>query len=202
MQNKINRLNQHIDAETYEKREAEIKNALELVQSSDKAGYLPDETLMQLRELGGKTAPGPHGDEGYLTQEESICLSVRKGTLTDEERGIMEGHVSMTRRMLSEMSFPNQFRFVPGWASAHHEHLNGQGYPDGLMADEIPDEVRILTIIDVYDALTARDRPYKPAITPEDAFVILEDMANCGQIDARLLQLFKRSEVWKESARC
>ena len=202
LQNQINLLNLIIDADTYEKRKAEIRYALELVQSSDKAGFLSDGILTELRELSEKTAFGPNGEESYLTSEELTCLMVRKGTLTDEERGVMESHVSMTRRMLSEVSFPNHFRFVPHWASAHHEHLNGKGYPDGLTAEAIPLEVRILTIIDVFDALTARDRPYKPAMSIEKAFAVLDDMASGGQIDARLLRLFMDSEAWKEPARC
>jgi HD-GYP domain-containing protein (c-di-GMP phosphodiesterase class II) len=101
--------------------------------------------------------------------------------------------------MLSEMNFPKRYGNIPGWASSHHEFLNGKGYPDKLAGSEIPIEVRMLTIIDIYDALTARDRPYKPALPIEKAFGILTEMAAYGQIDERLLLLFKQSEVWKET---
>ena len=199
MQNEIDRLSRSITEEMYAHRAAEIQRAFELVQSSNKAGFLSDETLNEIARLGEKSACGPDGETAYITPEELVCLSVRKGTLTDEERRLMESHVSMTRRMLSQMSFPKHYRFVPVWASAHHEHLNGKGYPDRISDGDIPTEVRILTIIDVYEALTARDRPYKPAMPAEKAFFVLDDMANCGQIDARLLNLFKNSEAWKET---
>ena len=110
----------------------------------------------------------------------------------------MESHVLMTRRMLSEVRFPKGSRSVPVWAAAHHEFLNGRGYPDGLTAEEIPIETRILTILDIYDALTASDRPYKKTMTAEKAFAILDDMAMEGQIDKRLVKLFKDSQVWRE----
>jgi len=197
LQNQINMLHQSIDIDIYERRAAETEHALKLVQSANRVGYITEEMLTELRELGEKTAFGPHGEEPYLSPEELTCLMVRKGTLTDAERHTMENHVSMTQKMLAEMTFPRHFRFVPDWASAHHEHLNGKGYPQGLTAEKIPIEVRILTMVDIYDALTARDRPYKPALPSSKAFAILDDMASAGQIDARLVQLFRESEVWK-----
>ena len=202
LQNQIQRLEGAIDDDTFARRAQEIAQARTLVQDANVAGYLSDEMLEAVTALGARSAQGPFGEENFLTQDELDCLFVRKGTLTDDERHVIESHVTMTRRMLSEMRFPDPFRPVPGWASAHHEFLNGKGYPDGIKAEEIPLEVRILTILDVYDALTARDRPYKPAIPADRAFGILHDMAGDGQIDKRLLQLFQDSEAWKEPDPC
>ena len=185
-------------AERHAERRAELCAARELVEFADRAGFLPDEKLAAIRALGAATANGPDGPTPYLLDDELNCLLVRKGTLTDEERKIMESHVTMTRRMLCEMNFPKRYQLIPAWASSHHEYLNGSGYPDRLTADEIPTEVRALTILDIYDALTARDRPYKPAMPIEKAFAIMDDMAKGGQLDATLWDQFKMSEAWKE----
>ncbi|MDR1873757.1 MAG: HD domain-containing protein, partial [Synergistaceae bacterium] len=194
LQNEIECLSLSIDGSERARRAGELEAARELVEKSNRAGFLSDETLAALRELGGKT--GPDGTP-FLMDEELACLLVRRGTLTDEERRVMESHVLMTRRMLSEMNFPGHYKSVPGWASSHHEYLNGKGYPDNLSGEAIPVEVRILTVLDVYDALTAQDRPYKPATPTEKAFAILKDMAANGQLDPGIVERFIRSEAWK-----
>ncbi|MCL2009271.1 MAG: GAF domain-containing protein [Synergistaceae bacterium] len=198
LQNEIDFLNGSIDEIERDRRAAELIAAGELVEKADRAGFLTDETLAAIRALGEAKARAPEGDVPYLSDDELNCLLVQKGTLTDDERRIMENHVTMTRRMLDEMSFPKRYSSIPGWASMHHEYLDGSGYPDKLTGEAIPAEVRILTILDIYDALTARDRPYKPAIPPEKVFAILDGMAAAGQIDAKFLDLFRQSEAWKE----
>jgi len=106
-----------------------------------------------------------------------MCLCIQKGTLTEEERRIMESHVAVAQRMLEKIRFNNRFKDVPAWALCHHELLDGTGYPQGLQGESIPLEARILTILDVYDALTATDRPYKKPIPPQIAFTILCKMS-------------------------
>jgi HD-GYP domain-containing protein (c-di-GMP phosphodiesterase class II) len=199
LQAEIDHLRGSITEGEYTRCVAEIEDARELILASNAAGFLSDEHLSGILELGKLEANGPDGPEPYLTQDELICLSVRKGTLTDEERQIMQSHAVITGRMLGEVGFPKQYRAVPEWAASHHEYLNGKGYPNGHAAGDIPPEVRILTIIDIYDALTAQDRPYKPAMPAEKAFSILTNMAGDGQIDGRLLELFHRSEAWRIS---
>ena len=133
-----------------------------------------------------------------LDEKELEAITVRKGTLTDSERKQVQSHVVYTRRMLDKMHFKGIYREVPFWSGSHHEFLNGRGYPNGLTADDLPDQSRLLTIIDVYDALTAEDRPYKPPMPPEKAFGILKSMRDDGQIDGRLLDEFIESEAWKK----
>jgi HD-GYP domain-containing protein (c-di-GMP phosphodiesterase class II) len=190
MQAEIDFLKGIINEDTYKAKAEEADHARTLVEKANGAGFIPDDMMAELQALCAK--------EGYLTPGEQACITVRRGTLTNEEREIMESHVLMTRRILSEVRFPKNFRSVPVWAAAHHEFLNGKGYPDKLTADEIPTEVRIATILDIYDALTARDRPYKRGMPVEKAFSILEDMADKGQVDADFLALFKKSEAWKD----
>ncbi|MDR0249350.1 MAG: GAF domain-containing protein [Oscillospiraceae bacterium] len=197
MRAEIDLLRGDITPGEHERRAEEIGRIEALVSEADAAGYLTDETLAAVREAAETLAAGPDGPEPYLTAEEAACLAVRRGTLTDTERRLMESHVQITERILSQMSFPAQYRDVPGWASGHHELLNGKGYPRGLAGEDIPVPVRILTILDIYDALTANDRPYKPPMPPEKAFAILEDMARGGQLDTRLLALFAESGAWR-----
>ena len=85
---------------------------------------------------------------------------------------------------------------MPEWASAHHEYIDGSGYPDHLSGDELGREVRLLTILDIYDALTADDRPYKKPLPTEKAFSILHSMVEEGKIDGEILDLFEKSEAW------
>jgi hypothetical protein len=198
LQNEIACLDRSIDGAGYARRSGELEAARRLVEKSDRAGFLSDENLAEIRALAEKT--GPDGKTPFLTVEELTCLSVRKGTLTDEERRVMESHVLMTRRMLSEMSFPRHYQSIPDWASAHHEYLNGEGYPDKLTGKAIPVEARILTVLDIYDALTAGDRPYKPAMSVEKALAILKEMADSGRLDTKIVDRFIRSEAWQGRA--
>jgi len=108
----------------------------------------------------------------------------------------MENHVMLTKKMLDEIPFGKKYSSVTEWASSHHEFLDGTGYPEKLKADQLPLAVRILTIMDIYDALTAGDRPYRKALPSDKAFSILEDMASNGKIDESLVYLFKESNVW------
>ena len=133
-----------------------------------------------------------------LTEEEKKAITVRKGTLTAEERREIERHVEYTGSLLSKMVFKGDYEKVPCWAAMHHEFLNGTGYPDHVTGEAIPPEVRFLTILDVYDALTAEDRPYKPAVPVKKAFSILRSMVDEGKIDGELVDLFERSEAWKK----
>lgn len=110
----------------------------------------------------------------------------------------MESHVEVTARILEQVSFPKQYWQVPQWASAHHELLNGRGYPQHLTAESIPPEVRLLTVLDIFDALTALDRPYKPGIPIEKALSILQSMVQEGNLDGKIVNLFIESKAWEE----
>lgn len=150
----------------------------------------------RLKKLFGQNAAGEEIE--LITEEEFVSLSIARGTLTKEERRMVENHVVYTRRMLSEMRFFGEYAMTPVWASSHHEFLDGSGYPDHKTAEELPREVRLLTILDIYDALTAEDRPYKPPMPSEKAFAILEDMAHNGKLDKEILGLFFKSDAWRK----
>ena len=162
--------------------------SLALILEKDSAGFLPDDVLEQLAQIAAHTYEYPDGRIlRLLTEEEAACLQVRKGTLTADERLIMESHAAMTRKILSKVRFNRRYNQVITFASQHHEFLNGTGYPDKLTADQLSLETRILTVVDVFDALTCTDRPYKVPIPRPKAFAILHSMAKDGQIEDQLV---------------
>lgn len=189
-----------LDESAFAAGEAERETALDLIRKANTAGFLPDESITAVEELAKRTYTDENGrEQPWLTEQERICLSVRKGTLTAEERAVMESHVTATSHILDQVSFPREYAQVPEWAGAHHELLNGTGYPDHRTADSLPREVRLLTILDVFDALTARDRPYKPPMPVEKALAILHSMAGEGSLDEDMLALFETSRAWEET---
>ena len=187
------------EKEASDKKIEEIEAAKELILSSNAAGFLPDEKLEAIQKAGELFIKNDMGEEiPLLNEEEKTAMMVRKGTLTEDERKIIQSHVVNTEKMLSKMIFDGDYANVPVWAASHHEFLNGTGYPKHLTGKDLPKETRLLTILDVYDALTAEDRPYKPALPTEKAFSILHAMENDGQIDGDILALFEESGAWKK----
>lgn len=130
----------------------------------------------------------------YLTEEEKNDLHIKAGTLSEEERKIMQSHVVYTDKILSHMHFGDDFSDVRAMASNHHEFLNEKGYPNGIGAEKLDVMTRILTIMDIYDSLIADDRPYKKAKPNDIAFKILDEEAEAGKIDSELLKIAK--EIW------
>ena len=178
---------------------AELTDARDFILDINKAGFLPDEKLEKVQAISKLQCLTSEGDRvPLLTEDEVVSLSVRKGTLTAEERHIIETHVEYTESMLSEMIFKGLYEHVPEWASGHHEFINGTGYPHHKKGDELPMETRLITILDIYDALTAEDRPYKPPMPTEKAFSILREMEGEGKLDKKLLDMFYESEAWKK----
>ncbi len=177
-----------------------LKQARELVLQADNPATFVDADIREkLQEIAARTYQDSNGNlKPWLTERELTALSVVKGTLTEEERSIMEDHVVVTARMLDKIPFTRKLKDVPYFASIHHEHLDGKGYPQGLKGEEIPIEGRILALVDVFDALTADDRPYKKAMPLEQALKILGFMVKDGELDGELLDIFIRNEVWEK----
>jgi len=188
-----------ITPEQSEKERKDIAAALDEIEKVNRVGYLTDEELEKVNELAARTYIDEEGEvRPWLTEEEVTSLSVRKGSLTAKEREVMESHVVMTTRILEQVSFPKAYSQIPVWAGSHHELLNGRGYPGRVSGDAIPREVRLLTILDVFDALTARDRPYKPGMPIEKALSILGSMVEEGSLDGEILALFRESKAWED----
>ena len=124
-------------------------------------------------------------------------LSVPKGSLTVNDRKEIESHVTHTYRFLTTIPWTQELRNVPEIAYAHHEKLDGTGYPNGLNASQIPIQAKMMTIADIFDALTAMDRPYKKALPAERALNILLEEAKASHVDDDLLKLFIESETYQ-----
>lgn len=184
----VDMLRGKISKEEYGNRINDLKEELAFIHGIDDMGYLDDENYERVCALAKKQHIQEDGTvTKYITDQEAKYLSIRKGTLTEEDRAEMENHVVMTEKILSKVRFNKNFSIVPKWAASHHEFLNGSGYPKRLSGEELDLETRILTVADIYDALTATDRPYKKPIPEEEAVNILRSMAQEGKIELRLV---------------
>jgi HD-GYP domain-containing protein (c-di-GMP phosphodiesterase class II) len=122
-------------------------------------------------------------------------LSIPRGSLSEEERKEIESHVKHTYKFLSQIPWTRDLRRVPEIAYAHHEKLNGKGYPRAIPAQEIPVQSKMMAISDIYDALTASDRPYKKAVPHEKALEILKKESDQGLIDSDLFNVFVEADI-------
>src|SRR4029453_14301708 len=134
-----------------------------------------------------------------LTPEETTVLAITRGSLTPAERLEIQDHVVHTSKFLKRIPWTRELRRIPEIAGSHHEKLNGSGYPERLRAEDIPVQSRMMTIADIYDALTATDRPYKQAIRAEEALDTLRAEQRAGALDPHLLDLFIDARVFKKT---
>jgi len=154
--------------------------------------------LDRLVELANLSYPDENGQaQRYLTPEELSALQVPRGSLTPDERVQIQSHVNHTIAFLRTIPWGRALRGIPRIAGAHHEFLDGSGYPANLRGDAIAVETRMLTIADIFDALTAADRPYKAAVPVPRALGILESEVRAGKCDAELFRVFVGAEIWK-----
>ncbi len=141
-----------------------------------------------------------HKIDRYNTGE-IYNLSIKRGTLTAEERLTINAHITDTINMLNKLPFPKKMRHVSEYAGGHHEKMDGTGYPKGLKRDEMSIPARIMAIADIYEALTADDRPYKKAKTISESLYIMSNMAKTYHIDIDIFNLFLTSNTWKNYAK-
>jgi HD-GYP domain-containing protein (c-di-GMP phosphodiesterase class II) len=172
---------------------------LEIVQANEPT-ILPEGRFNHL-EVIRDLSPFQVGDvqEKLLTEDEFLALSVKKGSLTHDERKEIESHVKHTFDFLSRIPWTPDLKNAPEIAYAHHEKLNGTGYPRGLDESQIPLPSKMMAVSDIYDALTASDRPYKPAIPVTRALSILEAEAKRGLLDMELVEVFVEAAIFGNS---
>jgi hypothetical protein len=175
---------------------ARLDRYFHAVLAANEPTVLSEAGFEDLRRLSGLTFQDLDGDKEVLTGEELRWLTIRRGTLDESERREIESHVSHTYRFLQHIPWTPELQHVPDIAYSHHEKLNGRGYPRGLHAPAIPVQTRIMAIADIYDALTAADRPYKRAVSPERALDILRGEADAGELDADLLATFIEARLY------
>ncbi len=157
--------------------------------------FVKDEDLKRIKTISQKNFLINGEPMMMLSENEVENLSIRRGTLTDKEREKINEHALVTYEMLNMITFPSKFKKVKEIASGHHEKLNAKGYPFGLGANDISFETRILAIVDILEALTASDRPYKRAKTPDESFKILQGMVKNGELDGDIVNFIKEKHI-------
>ena len=174
----------------------ELEAHLAAVALANEPSVLEASTAHLVRGIGNATFPGDGGEQPLLLPEEARALSVARGSLDEVERREIESHVTHSYQFLLTIPWPKRFARVPELAYGHHEKLNGRGYPNRLLAGQIPPEVRMMTVADIYDALTIGDRPYKRSVPPDRALGILQDEVRDGLLDGDLVKLFVEARVF------
>ncbi len=187
---------QELDNQLQEKIE-QLNSYWKLLLEANEPRILAEEPLARLRELSQQIYRDVDGQLKPLIDPEEITqLLIPKGNLTPEERLSIEYHVTHTYEFLKRIPWTRELKDVPKIAFGHHEKIDGSGYPRGLKGNEIPIQAQIMTIADIYDALTAGDRPYKRGLPVEAALRILREEAIHNKINADLLQLFEHRQVF------
>ena len=184
-------------SEDFEQRLDRIQDYLEFIMQANEPTLMEHAQFRKLNEIAKQFFLDSKGSElPYINADEMRMLSIPKGSLDAAERQQIESHVVYTFNFLSQIPWTKELRGVPEIARAHHEKLNGAGYPYKLHGDQIPLQTKMMTICDIFDALTASDRPYKRAVPVERALSILEECVQANEIDAELFRLFRESKVY------
>ncbi len=163
--------------------------------------FMADEKLDLLNSIAKRKYTVDGKKFSFIDNDEKLNLSVRKGTLNDEERTVMNNHAGMTIKILDTLPWPKRMTDVPGIAGAHHEKLDGTGYPNGLKGDEISMQARIMAVADVFEALSAKDRPYKKPMPLSQAKKILGFMVQDKHLDKDIVELFIESGLYLQYAK-
>jgi HD-GYP domain-containing protein (c-di-GMP phosphodiesterase class II) len=171
-----------------------------LVRDNNGSEAMTDEQIARLKRIAQRTYPVDGAWRPILDDNELENLSVRQGTLTGAERNIINNHAMVTYKILSQLPFPKTLRHVAEIAAAHHERMNGTGYPNGLRGDQIFLQSRILALADVFEALTAKDRPYKKPTNLSQALKIIGFMVKDGHIDPELFDFFLKERLYHDYA--
>jgi HD-GYP domain-containing protein (c-di-GMP phosphodiesterase class II) len=176
----------------------QLEDFLQHILQANEPTVLPEKTSEKLTEIAGWTFQGPDAPgEALLSPDELRLLSIPKGSLDPEERLQIESHVIHSFRFLSQIPWTKELRRIPDIARGHHEKLDGSGYPYHMKDEEIPFQSKIMTIADIFDALTARDRPYKRAVPVERALDIIGQEVKSQLIDPELFRLFLDAKIFK-----
>ena len=159
-----------------------------------------EEDIARVRRIGSELRwRNTHGVQtDFLTADEIDNLCIRKGTLTTAEREVINHHIVATIRMLERLPWPKHLKNVPEFAGGHHERMDGKGYPKGLFREQMSVQARIMGIADIFEALTACDRPYKPAMKLSQALRIMERMKQDNHIDPDIFDVFVHSGVYRQ----
>ena len=180
--------------------QSELDQLLKTIVQANEPSILEEERARALLDLPRRTYPSWDGRAlPFLSPDELGALSVRRGSLSEEERREIESHVRHTYEFLREIPWTSEYARIPEIAWAHHEKLDGTGYPRRLTGQDIPVQSRMMTISDIFDALVAWDRPYKKSVPVDKALDILGDEARGGKLDKDLLGVFIEAKVYEKT---
>jgi HD-GYP domain-containing protein (c-di-GMP phosphodiesterase class II) len=178
----------------------ELNEALDVVLTINEPSVQPLDFTTALLRITARSWEDHRGQpRTVLTPEEASILAITKGSLTESERREIQQHVVHTFQFLAQIPWTREFRRIPEIARSHHEKLDGTGYPFGIRGDQIPLQSRMMTIADIYDALTATDRPYKKAVRVEEALDTLREEQRTGGLDGALLDLFIDARIYERT---
>ncbi|MEM9188347.1 MAG: HD domain-containing phosphohydrolase [Myxococcota bacterium] len=182
----------------YEQEAAQLRDDLAFLERANLGGeFLADEAKARIRQIGARLYQQNGEARPLLSDDEVENLCISRGTLTKEERLIINGHMVQTLQMLEALPFPKNLRRVPEYAGGHHEKMDGKGYPRGIYAGEMSAPARMMAIADVFEALTAQDRPYKKGKTLSEAMRIMGFMKRDNHLDPALFDLFVTSGIYR-----
>src|SRR5271156_1782119 len=189
-------------SEDFDQRLARLEDYLQFIVDTNEPTLLEEGKFRKLRDIAHQSYIDTKGIERpYINPDEVRLLSIPKGSLDAAERLQIESHVIHTFNFLNQIPWTKELRRIPDIARAHHEKLNGTGYPYKLRGDEIPLPTKLMTICDIFDALTASDRPYKRAVPVDRALGILEECVRANELDPELFRLFREGHVYKRGTR-
>ncbi|OIO67919.1 MAG: phosphohydrolase [Zetaproteobacteria bacterium CG1_02_55_237] len=189
--------------QSYQDKIKQIEDDRQFLRRCNTGGeFMREEDQDRVRRIATQTWRNAEREEvPLLTEEEVKNLTIAKGTLLPEEREIINDHIVMTIKMLESLPFPKHLRNVPEFAGGHHERMDGKGYPNGLVREQMSVQARTMAIADIFEALTASDRPYKKAMPISRALQILGNMKLDNHIDPDLFDVFVREKVYEDYAR-
>lgn len=185
-----------------DERFAKLDDDLRFLETANVGGeYMDIDKVDRVQRIGGYHWTDWNGEQKpFLDEDEVKNLTIPKGTLTPEERKIINDHIVVTIDMLEQLPFPRHLRRVPEFAGGHHEKMDGTGYPKGLKREEMSLPARMMAIADIYEALTAADRPYKKPMTLSQSLRIMKKMNDEAHIDPDLFRLFVEAGVYRKYA--
>ncbi len=187
----------------YEGRIAQLDDDRQFLQRCNVGGEaMSDEDIQRVQRIAAYRWRDVSGQEAdFLSADELENLSIRFGTLTATERGIIQRHIDITIKMLESLPWPRHLKNVPEYAGGHHERMDGKGYPRGLTREQMSVQARVMGIADIFEALTAKDRPYKEGKTLSESLAILGKFKLNGHIDPDLFDIFIREKVYLDYAK-
>ncbi|MCV6607885.1 MAG: HD domain-containing protein, partial [Campylobacterales bacterium] len=192
----ISYLKKEITEEEFEEKVNQLNSDYQFILVSNKGGeFMADEKIERIHAIAKNTWFFNGEEQPLLTENEVYNLCIRKGTLTEEERTKINDHATMTLKMMNALPFPKKLSRVSEIAGGHHEKLNGKGYPLGLTAEQLSLESRVLALADIFEALTASDRPYKDAKKLSEVMKIIDFMVKDEELDPDLVKFFYENHL-------